>query len=205
MALFSNIEDYLDGLASDHPTPGGGSASAFAGALAASLVSMTAGLSVRRGRLEKKELTEIRRKASSIRKKLFLAIHEDARIYEGVLKAFQLPKETEKERFHRSRVLQKAYEKATTTPHRVCEGCLPLLEFSRVLISKGNPNACSDAGVAALLASAAIEGGLMNIRINQGFIRNRTVVSRMEEFMKQTARRKRVLMRPILRRLEETC
>ena len=205
MTPFSNIEDYLDRLASDHPTPGGGSASAFAGALAASLISMTAGLSVGRGRLEKKELTEIRRKASSIRKRLFVAIEEDARIYEGVLKAFQLPKETEKERFHRSRVLQKAYEKATATPQKVCEGSLPLLEFSRVLISKGNPNARSDAGVAALLANAAIEGGLMNIRINLGFIRNRTFVGRMVEFMKRTARRRRALMGPILRRLEETC
>ncbi len=199
------IRHYLDRLASDHPTPGGGSAAAFAGALAASLVSMTAALSAGRGRLEKKELAEIRRKASSIRRKLTLAIEEDARIYEGVLKACRLPKETEEERFTRSRVLRKAYEKATATPQKVCEDCLPLLEFSRVLISKGNPNACSDAGVAALLANAAIEGGLMNIRINLGLIRNPTFVGRMEGFMKRTARRRRALMGPILRRLEETC
>ena len=199
------ISHYLNRLASDHPTPGGGSASAFAGALAAALISMTAGLSVGRGRLGKDEVAKIRRTASSIRKRLFLAIEEDARFYERVLKAYHLPQETEKERFHRSRVLQKAYEKTTATPRRVCDACLPLLEFSRVLISKGNPNARSDAGVAALLANAALEGGLMNIKVNLRFIRDRAFVSGMETLMKQTARRRHALMKPILRRLEETC
>jgi methenyltetrahydrofolate cyclohydrolase len=195
------IRRYLDRLASDHPTPGGGSASAFAGALAASLVSMTAGLSVRRGRLAKKEVTEIRKKASSIRRKLYLAIEEDARFYEGVLKAYPLPGETEKEKLHRTRILQKAYQKATMTPQKVCEACLPLLEFAGVLMLKGNSNASSDAGVAAVLANAAIEGGLMNIRTNLRLIRNRTFVDRREGFIKKTTRSKRALMRPILRRL----
>ena len=197
------IRQYLDRLASDHPTPGGGSASAFAGALAASLVSMTAGLSAKRGRIEKKGVTEIRRKISWVRKNLFLAIEEDARFYEEVLKAQRLPKGTEKEKLRRTRILQKAYEKATMTPQKVCEACLPLLDFSRVLMEKGNPNAFSDAGVAALLANAAIEGGLMNIRTNLGLIRNPTFVKRMEGVIQKTARKHRVLMKPILRRLEE--
>jgi len=197
-----DIKRYLDNLASDHPTPGGGSASALAGALAASLVSMTAGLSVKKGRLEKKKVMEIRRKASAIQERLYRAIEEDARSYEEVLKAFRLPKDTEKERSRRSRMIQKAYQKATVTPQRVCEDCLPLLEFSRTLISKGNPSAFSDAGVAAFLAGTAIEGGLLNIRINLGAIKDRTFVRKMEGFVRQIARKKAVLMKPILRELE---
>jgi formiminotetrahydrofolate cyclodeaminase len=166
---------------------------------------MTAGLSVGRGRLGKEEAAKIRREASSIRKRLFPAIEADARLYERVLKAYRLPRETEKERVHRSRVLQKAYETATVTPRKICEASLPLLELSRVLISKGNPNARTDAGVAALLADAAVEGGLMNIRVNLKLIRDRAFVSRMERFIKQTAERKDTLMKPILRKLEETC
>jgi formiminotetrahydrofolate cyclodeaminase len=197
------IKDYLEQLASDHPTPGGGSASALAGALAASLVSMTAGLSVKKGMLEKKKVMEIRKKALALQGRLSRSVEEDAQSYDEVLKAFRLPKDTEKERSRRSRMIQKAYQKATVTPRRVCEDCLPLLEFSRTLVSKGNPNAFSDAGVAAFLAGTAIEGGLLNIRINLGAIKDRTFVRKMEGFVRQTAGKKAALMRPILKGLEE--
>ena len=197
-----DVKRYLDSLASDHPTPGGGSASAFAGALAASLVSMTAGLSVKKGSLEKKAM-EIKRKAWTLQKRLFRAIEEDAQAYEEVLNAFRLPKDTEKERLHRSRRIQKAYQKATVIPQQVCQYSLPLLEFSKTLVWKGNPNAFSDAGVAASLAGTAIEGGLLNIKINLGAITDRAFVRRMRAFMGQMAKRKNALMKPILKRLEE--
>jgi len=160
------LRRFLEKLASDSPTPGGGSASALAGALSASLVSMVAGLSLKKSKLPKEEVGEIRKKAQAIQKRLFRAIEEDAKSYEAVLKAFRLPKNTEEERLHRINTIQKAYKNATITPQLVCEHSIQLLKYSEILILKGNPNAISDSGVAAFLAHAAVSGGLLNININ---------------------------------------
>ncbi len=82
------VKRFLEKLSSATPTPGGGSASALAGALSAALVSMTAGLSLKKRELEPQKVREIRRKALSIQRRLFRAIAEDAQSYEAVLKAF---------------------------------------------------------------------------------------------------------------------
>lgn len=160
------IRRFLEKLSSGTPTPGGGSASALAGALSAALVAMTAGLSSKKGRLKKRQVEGIRKRALAIQKRLLRAVDEDAKSYEAVLKAFRLPKNTERGRLHRSRIIQKAYQEATATPQWVCQLSIQLLEYSKTLIFKGNPNAISDAGVAAFLADAALAGGLLNININ---------------------------------------
>jgi len=160
------IKHFLEKLGSDHPTPGGGSASALSGALSAALVSMAAGLSLKQGGLRKEEAEDLRKRALAIQKRLLRSVDEDARSYEAVLKTFRLPKHTEKERLRRSKMIRKAYQKATITPQRVCQLSIQLLEYSKILVSKGNPNAVSDAGVGTFLAEAALAGGLLNIGIN---------------------------------------
>ncbi|HSB04491.1 MAG TPA: cyclodeaminase/cyclohydrolase family protein [Thermodesulfobacteriota bacterium] len=165
------IQQFLDHLSSDTPTPGGGCASALAGALSASLIMMVAGLSSKKGQSENKEMRGIKKRARVIRQKLYRAIGEDAQSFDAVMKAFRLPKDKEKERLYRSRRIQKAYQMATVTPQKVCELSVQLLEFSKLLLKKGNQNAFSDTGVAAYLANAALEGGMLNIRINLGAIK----------------------------------
>ena len=177
------IKRFLEKLGSDHPTPGGGSASALAGALSAALVAMTAGLSLKQGRLRKEEVEDTRKRALAIQKRLLRAVDEDAESYEAVLKAFRLPKNTEKECLHRSRIIQKAYQEATATPQWVCQLSIQLLEYSKTLIFKGNPNAISDAGVAAFLADAALAGGLLNININLVPGTEKTFLKKMHSLM----------------------
>jgi formiminotetrahydrofolate cyclodeaminase len=162
------LKRFLEKLSSDTPTPGGGSASALAGALSASLVAMVAGLSSRKNKARMKGMKGIRRNGLSIQKRLVRAIDEDSKSFEDVIKAFRLPRTSEKERLRRVREIQKAYRKATLTPQLVCGQSLRLLEYSWSLILKGNPNAISDAGVAAFLADAAFTGGLLNIQVNLG-------------------------------------
>ena len=181
------LERFLEDLASGKPTPGGGSASALAGSLSASLVAMVAGLSVKDERI-RKEMEGARKEALSIREKLFLAISEDAASFDAVMDAFHLSKETEKDCIYRSRMIQRAYRQACVIPKRVSECSVALLRLSSTMISKGNPNARSDAAVAAYLANAALEGGIINIRVNLLTIRDRAFRLKMEGLMDRLAK-----------------
>lgn len=195
------LKRFLDKLSSDTPTPGGGSVSALAGALSASLVAMVAGLSSRKNKTKMKGMEEIRRKGLSIQKRLFRAIDEDSKSFDAVIKAFRLPKDSEKERLRRVREIQKAYQRATRTPQLVCQKSLQLLEYSKTLILKGNPNAISDAGVAAFLADAAFAGGVLNININLVAVTEKAFAKKMNILMKNWARKRNQVMEAILKKL----
>jgi len=191
------LKRFLEKLSSDTPTPGGGSASALAGALSASLVIMVAGLTFRKDKSKKKGMERIRKKGMSSQKRLFRAIDEDSKSYEAVLKAFRLPRNSEKERLRRTEEIQRAYQRATLTPQKVCQQSLELLEYCRTLILKGNPNAVSDAGVAALLADAACAGGLLNIKINLAGVAEKSFVKKMNKMMRNWAKKRSQRMRTI--------
>jgi len=198
------IRRFLGRLSANTPTPGGGSASALAGTLSASLVLMAAGLSLKKGKLKEKEVRGIKRTVSGIQKRLFRAIDEDAKSYEAVLKAFRLPKATEKERLARSKAIRQAYRKATVTPQLVCQQSIALLEYSNVLILRGNPNALSDVGVAAYLADTAVKGGLLNIGINLGPIRDRSFKKKMHSLARRLEKRRNQLMHGVQKTLSQS-
>jgi formiminotetrahydrofolate cyclodeaminase len=180
------LKRFLEKVAADAPTPGGGSASALAGALSGSLVAMVAGLSSKKGKTKKK---------------LLHAIDEDSKSFDVVIQAFRLPRNSEKERLYRVKEIQKAYKNATLTPQLVCERSIQLLEYSKTLILKGNPNAISDAGVAAFLADAALAGGLLNIGINLVAVTERNFPRKMNLLMRRWARKRNGLMKAILLKL----
>ncbi|MDP2971764.1 MAG: cyclodeaminase/cyclohydrolase family protein, partial [Deltaproteobacteria bacterium] len=105
---------------------------------------------------------------------------------------------TERDRLSRIRAIQKAYQKATAAPQLVCQQSIQLLECSRLLILKGNPNAVSDMGVAALLADAALAGGLLNIGINLVPVTDKVFLKRMRSLMTDWAKKRNHLMGEIL-------
>ena len=195
------MKKFLEQLSSDRPTPGGGSASALAGATSASLVAMVAGLSSGRSQAGRQEMEEMKKKALAVQKRLFRAIDEDSKSFDAVMKAFRLPRNSERERVRRSKEIQKAYQRATLTPQLVCQHSLQLLGYSKTLIVKGNPNAISDAGVAAFLADAAMAGGLLNIGINLAAVTDKTFAKKMNSLMRNWARRRNQLMKAILMKL----
>ena len=159
-----SVAAFSDALAADTATPGGGSASAVAGSLAASLVAMVASMS--------DGLAEIAAEAESARAELLALADEDARAFDLVMAAFRLPKATEAEKAARSAAIQEGYKAATVPPARLCAGALRVLELAAETAERGNPNAVSDAGVAALLAAAAVEGAALNVLINTGSIKD---------------------------------
>jgi len=197
----TELERFLEKLSSDTPTPGGGSACALAGALSASLVAMVAGLSSKKDKTKRKGMEGIRKKGLSIQKRLHRAIDEDSSSYDAVLKAFRLPRNSEKERLRRAKEIQRAYRRATLTPQRVCEGSLQLLECSNTLILTGNPNAVSDAAVAAFLADAACAGGLQNIKINLAVVTDKNFSKKVNILMRNWERERNQRMKAIHKKL----
>lgn len=195
------LKRFLEKVAASTPTPGGGSVSALSGALSASLVAMVAGLSSKKGKAKQKGMEEIRKKALTIQRRLFRAMDEDSKSFDAVIKAFRLPRGSEKERLHRVREIQKAYQNATLTPRLVCEQSIQLLEYSKTLVLKGNPNAMSDAGVAAFLADSALAGGLLNVGINLVTVTERPFAKKMNISMRRWAKKRNDLMKKILMKL----
>jgi formiminotetrahydrofolate cyclodeaminase len=193
-----DIKRFLEKLSSSTPTPGGGSASALAGALSASLIAMVAGLTS-----EKKGMKELKRKALTLQGKLFEAVSGDAASYDRVIKAYRLRKETEKERRNRQRAIQRAYRNATVPPRLVCQHSIELLDYCQFLILNGRPSAISDVGAAAFLADTALKGGLLNIGINLTYLRDKGFAKKMNQLRQRLDKRRGLLIKRIEKLLQK--
>jgi formiminotetrahydrofolate cyclodeaminase len=159
-------------LASREPIPGGGSAAALAGAMGASLVSMVAELTISRPDAAEhtSQLTELRAGAVGHLDALLDLAEEDAAAYAAVVAARRLPRDTEAQRGVRAAELRRAMAAATEVPLRTAQVAAEVLDMARRIAPIGNPNAVSDAGVAAELAAAAVRGALLNVRINLPYL-----------------------------------
>lgn len=155
------IESFLEVLASDKPAPGGGSASALAGAVAASLVEMVANLTIGRKKYAsvEKDMGEIRDKAVKLRKELTLLIDKDASAYKEVVE---------------TKFSQEAMIVAAEVPMKTASRSLEILKIAVTVLREGNKNAYSDAQCAVGLAKAAFNGAIANVRINLPYIKDGT-------------------------------
>jgi len=172
MLVKTTVEEFMAQLAAGTPTPGGGSAAALAGSLAAALVQMVCDLTLGRDKFKAHEeaVSAIRAKAEARRKDLLALVDRDAAAYDEVIRARRLPKGTDAERRSRDEALGRANLFATETPMAAADACAALMALAVELAHKGNPNALSDVGTAAMLAYAGLRGGAMNVRINLGGI-----------------------------------
>jgi formiminotetrahydrofolate cyclodeaminase len=162
------ISDLVARLATSDPVPGGGSASALAGAMAAALVEMVVALTVGRPAAEghETELAEIGSAATDLRTELLRLAEVDADAYAAVVAARRLPKDTDAERAARQERVRGSVREATRAPLEVVLRSVEVLALAESLAPIGNRNAASDVGVAGLLAAAAIRGAAMNVEIN---------------------------------------
>jgi glutamate formiminotransferase/formiminotetrahydrofolate cyclodeaminase len=159
-------------LASREPIPGGGSAAALAGAMGASLVAMVAELTIGRPDAadHAADLVELRDEAVAHQGLLLDLAEQDARAYGGVVAARRMPKGTDEERAARADAMRRTMLAAAEVPLLTAGAALDVLELARVVAPIGNPNAVSDAGVAAQLAAAAVRGAILNVRINLPYL-----------------------------------
>lgn len=161
-------ETFYDEVASASPAPGGGSVAASAGALCAALTAMVCRLTVGKKQYAavSEELAGIRDRADTLRHTLTKLIETDKNAFNSVMQAFKLPKTGDELAQARSAAIIKTTIHAARVPLEVMTATLESLKLCLVVAQKGNENSISDAGVAALLGRAAIEGAHYNVRIN---------------------------------------
>jgi formiminotetrahydrofolate cyclodeaminase len=175
MTKNSSIGTFLDDLASERPTPGGGGAAAVCGAIGAALVSMVANLTIGKKNYESvsQELEAVNAKAQALRAELTDAIEEDVTAFNSVMGAYGLPRATEEEKAKRTAAIQAALKDATLAPLRAVKACFEVMRLSAEVAEKGNLNVISDAGVAVLSANAGLRSAALNVFINAKAIKDR--------------------------------
>jgi methenyltetrahydrofolate cyclohydrolase len=166
------LRTLIQRLASRDPVPGGGSASAIAGAMGAALVGMVIELTSGRPGSESHEVALGELKASAARRhaQLLDLSQRDAEAYAAVVRARRLPKDTDAERQARREALDLAIHAAADIPLTTAHAALGVLQDAAAVAPIGNVNAVSDAGVAALLAWTALRGAILNVRINLPYL-----------------------------------
>ena len=161
------LDEWMDAVASASPTPGGGTVSAAAGAMAAALAAMVARLTIGRKKYAEvdAEFRELLDRAEALRLTLIRLGEEDARAFEAVSAAYAIPKDRQAER---AVAIQAALMGASRVPLETLRAAREVTRLAARAAEAGNRNAVSDAGVSALLARAAAQGAAFNVRINVG-------------------------------------
>lgn len=181
--------EFADETASESPAPGGGSISAYMGALGAALGTMVANLSAHKPGWDDrwKEFSDYAEEGRRSLDSLIALVDEDTAAFNRIMGAIGMPKSTDEEKAARAEALEAATLYATEVPLRTMEaafGTYPLLE---AMASKGNPNSVSDAGVGTLAADAAVHGAFLNVRINAAGLKDREAAARLTAKAKEIA------------------
>ena len=172
MTSFStlSLNQFLDALASAEPTPGGGTASAVAGAMGTALLVMVAGLPKTRTNTDEARaaLDEVRAELVPLRASLEVCADRDAEAFDAVMAAYRLPKATDEDKASRKAAIARAMQGATEVPLQTLRLTCRALALAQTVAQHGIVSAASDVGVAASLLNAACEGAAANVRINLG-------------------------------------
>lgn len=172
MLLDERVEDLLNAIDSDGPTPGGGSASAFVGAIGVALARMYGHLSVNKKKFlaldeeTQKQFLEKFNGLVSFKEEMLKAYDHDCDAYDCVMKAYKLPKSTEEEIKARDEAILKATVIAIESPYHIMEKALEALELCECMVDNGNQNAISDLACGIILLDSAVQGAGLNVQIN---------------------------------------
>ncbi|MEO6252605.1 MAG: glutamate formimidoyltransferase [Ferruginibacter sp.] len=162
------LNDFADLTASESVAPGGGSISAYVGALGISLGGMVANLSSHKKGWDDRwqEFSDWAQKAEQYKNELVKLVDADTAAFNKIMQAFALAKATPEEKAIRTQAIQEATKYAIEIPFQVMEAAFKSMEVIKAMVINGNPNSVTDAGVGALCARAAVIGAFMNVRIN---------------------------------------
>lgn len=166
---------FADETASESPAPGGGSISAYLGALGAALATMVANLSSHKAGWDDRwqEFSDWAVRGQQIKDDLLTLVDEDTSAFNKVMDAFGLPKTSDEEKAARTAAIQAATRYATEVPLRTMQRAFDAFEIIKAMAEHGNPNSVSDAGVGALCARSAVMGAYLNVKINAAGLKDR--------------------------------
>ena len=169
-----SLKQFAEETASESPAPGGGSISAYVGALGAALGTMVANLSAHKRGWENRweEFSDYAEKGKSFHTALLKSVDEDTQAFNMIMKAFEMPKTTEQEISSRKNSIQEATKNAIEVPLKVMQLAHDSMEILKAMAETGNPNSVSDAGVGALCARTAVEGAFLNVKINAAALKD---------------------------------
>lgn len=170
---------FADETASESPAPGGGSISAYVGALGASLATMVANLSShKKGWDERwKEFSDYAAEGQRLKDELIKLVDADTAAFNKIMEAFALPKATAEEKAKRTEAIQAATKYAIEIPFKVMQTAAAAMPLAKAMVDIGNPNSVTDAGVGALCIRSAVMGAFMNVRINATGYNDKTFVA----------------------------
>ena len=165
----------------ESPAPGGGSISAYMGALGAALGTMVANLSAHKTGWDNKWefFSDWAEKGKAVMNELLHLVDEDTDAFNGIMAVFGMPKGTPEEKAARAEAMERATLYATQVPLKTMKASSKVYEVAEMMASEGNPNSVSDAGVGALAARAAVQGAYLNVKINAAGLKDRLVAEEL--------------------------
>ena len=196
---------FAEETASEAPAPGGGSISAYMGALGAALGTMVANLSSHKAGWDDRweEFSTWAEEGQKLMQELLSLVDEDTAAFNRIMAVFAMPKTTDEEKAARSAALQEATLYATEVPLRTMQAAAQVFPIVKAMAEEGNPNSVSDAGVGALAARSAVLGARLNVRINAAGLKDRTTADRLTAEADQIALEAQRAEEEILRIVEQ--
>ncbi|MFI3188471.1 methenyltetrahydrofolate cyclohydrolase [Crenothrix sp. D3] len=169
------IQQFLNELASKSATPGGGSAAAIMGAQGAALISMVCNLTIGKPKFAEveAEMQTLLAQAEDLRQQLTDFIQADVNVFNRVMAAYGLPKESDADKAARSSTIQAVMKDATIVPLECAKACAEVIALSQIAAEKGNPNVISDAGAAVMAAYGGLKTAALNVYINAASLKDR--------------------------------
>lgn len=199
-----SVVDYVDALGSDAETPGGGSASALAGALGTAAALMVNYFTVDNEKFSagREEILQLIENLQDKKKKLLQGIDDDAAAFAGFGKVYAMPKNTPEEKAARTAAMQATLQAAMRVPLEIMETAVQGLEKLPRLCAIGNPNLITDTGVAAILLEAAVRAARVNVLINLKFIKDAALKENTARRVGELQARAAELCREVEKRVE---
>lgn len=196
---------FAEETASESPAPGGGSISAYMGALGAALGTMVANLSSHKAGWDDRweEFSDWAERGQALLTELLHLVDEDTDAFNRIMNVFAMPKSTDEEKAVRSAALQEATLYATQVPLRTMRTAVRIFDVVRAMAAEGNPNSVSDAGVGALAARSAVLGARLNVKINAAGLKDRTVADALVAEAEQLAAEAERLEKEVLTIVEQ--
>ena len=198
-----SLTDFADETASESPAPGGGSISAYVGALGASLAAMVANLSSHKKEWDERweEFSKWAEQGQMFKDELLHFVDKDTEAFNGIMSAFNLPKSNDAEKSARNDAIQAATKKAIEIPFAVMQSAYKSLTVIKAMAESGNPNSASDAGVAALCARTAVLGAFLNVKINAASLKDKSfaneIISKGTDIEKRTIELEKEIMETV--------